>query len=120
MHKAGQRATKTTAAAFHGITLRTFARYFQIRRTGFTVTRSQRPDMARWGRLRSPDHAAKRPARNSRERFQWKRREGCLDRRRRKGSFDNVDISQSARKHGVDDEDIVHAWENAIRYVEYE
>lgn len=29
-------------------------------------------------------------------------------------------ISDSARKHGVDDEDIVHAWENAIRYVEYE
>lgn len=29
-------------------------------------------------------------------------------------------ISDSARKHGVDDEDIVHAWENAIRYVEYD
>ena len=29
-------------------------------------------------------------------------------------------ISESARKHGVDDEDIVHAWENAIRYVEYD
>lgn len=31
-----------------------------------------------------------------------------------------MDISESARKHGVDHEDIVHAWENAIRYVEYE
>jgi uncharacterized DUF497 family protein len=31
-----------------------------------------------------------------------------------------VDLSASARKHGVDDEDIVHAWEKAIRYVEYE
>ena len=31
-----------------------------------------------------------------------------------------MDISESARKHGVDDEDIVHAWENAIRYVEYQ
>ena len=31
-----------------------------------------------------------------------------------------MDISESARKHGVDDEDIVHAWENAIRFVEYE
>ena len=29
-------------------------------------------------------------------------------------------ISESAHKHGVDDEDIVHAWENAIRYVEYD
>ncbi len=29
-------------------------------------------------------------------------------------------ISESARKHGVDEEDIVHAWENAIRYVEYD
>ena len=29
-------------------------------------------------------------------------------------------ISESARKHGVDDEDITHAWENAIRYVEYD
>ncbi|HEX6878071.1 MAG TPA: hypothetical protein VF165_20610 [Nocardioidaceae bacterium] len=29
-------------------------------------------------------------------------------------------ISESARKHGVDDEDIVHAWDNAIRYVEYD
>jgi uncharacterized DUF497 family protein len=31
-----------------------------------------------------------------------------------------VRISESARKHGVDDEDIVHAWDNAIRYVEYD
>lgn len=31
-----------------------------------------------------------------------------------------MQISDSARKHGVDGEDILHAWENAIRYVEYE
>jgi uncharacterized DUF497 family protein len=31
-----------------------------------------------------------------------------------------VEIVQSARKHGVDDPDIVHAYENAIRIVEYE
>lgn len=31
-----------------------------------------------------------------------------------------MQISESARKHGVGEEDIVHAWENAIRYVEYE
>jgi hypothetical protein len=30
-----------------------------------------------------------------------------------------VRISESAHKHGVDDEDITHASENAIRYVEY-
>lgn len=29
-------------------------------------------------------------------------------------------VSESARKHGVDEDDIVHAWENAIRYVEYD
>lgn len=29
-------------------------------------------------------------------------------------------IVGSARKHGVSDPDILHAWENAIRYVEYE
>ncbi len=31
-----------------------------------------------------------------------------------------MEIVQSARKHGVDDADIVHAYENAIRIVEYE
>jgi uncharacterized DUF497 family protein len=31
-----------------------------------------------------------------------------------------VRISESARKHGVGDEDIERAWENAIRYVEYD
>jgi hypothetical protein len=30
-----------------------------------------------------------------------------------------VDISESARKHGHD-EDVLHAWENAGPYVEYE
>lgn len=29
-------------------------------------------------------------------------------------------ITASARKHTVPDADILHAWENAIRYVEYE
>jgi hypothetical protein len=31
-----------------------------------------------------------------------------------------VQISESARAHYIDDEDILHAWENAIRYVEFE
>lgn len=31
-----------------------------------------------------------------------------------------MEIVQSARKYGVDDPDIVHAYENAIRIVEFE
>lgn len=31
-----------------------------------------------------------------------------------------MDIRRSARKHGVADSDIRHAWANALRYVEYE
>ena len=31
-----------------------------------------------------------------------------------------VQILGSARKHGIPDDDTRHAWENAIRYVEYE
>ena len=31
-----------------------------------------------------------------------------------------MEIRPSARKHGVDQEDILHAWTNAIRLVEYE
>lgn len=31
-----------------------------------------------------------------------------------------MEITNSARKHGVDDADIVHAFDNAVRYVEYE
>jgi uncharacterized DUF497 family protein len=31
-----------------------------------------------------------------------------------------VEITSSARKHGLDDASITHAWENALRYVEYE
>ena len=31
-----------------------------------------------------------------------------------------VEIVDSARKHGVSDDDITHAWNNAIRLVEYE
>ena len=31
-----------------------------------------------------------------------------------------MEIVGSAHRHDVDDAEIVHAWENAIRYVEYE
>jgi hypothetical protein len=31
-----------------------------------------------------------------------------------------VHITSSARRHGVEDEDMAHAWRNAIRYVEFE
>jgi uncharacterized DUF497 family protein len=31
-----------------------------------------------------------------------------------------VEIRQSARKHGISDRSIIHAWENALRTVEYE
>jgi hypothetical protein len=31
-----------------------------------------------------------------------------------------VEIGESARKHGVSDTDILHAWENALRLIEYE
>jgi uncharacterized DUF497 family protein len=31
-----------------------------------------------------------------------------------------VQIRQSARKHGIADEDIAHAFENAVRLVEFE
>jgi hypothetical protein len=31
-----------------------------------------------------------------------------------------VEIADSARKHGVSDEAIVHAWENAIKLAEFE
>lgn len=31
-----------------------------------------------------------------------------------------MEIRPSARHHGVDDEDILHAWTNATRLVEYE
>ncbi|MEQ8440193.1 MAG: hypothetical protein RIB65_22090 [Ilumatobacter fluminis] len=31
-----------------------------------------------------------------------------------------MEIRPSARKHGIDDTAIIHAWENALRYVEYE
>lgn len=31
-----------------------------------------------------------------------------------------MEITSSAHKHGVDDASITHAWENALRYVEYE
>jgi hypothetical protein len=38
----------------------------------------------------------------------------------RDGHDAGVRITRSARKHGVPDADMVHAWENAIRIVEYE
>lgn len=31
-----------------------------------------------------------------------------------------MEIGESARKHGVSDTDILHAWENALRLIEYE
>jgi hypothetical protein len=31
-----------------------------------------------------------------------------------------VEVTTSARKHGMDDADIQHAWTNAIRLVEYD
>jgi uncharacterized DUF497 family protein len=31
-----------------------------------------------------------------------------------------VEVTPSARKHGVEDADIQHAWRNAMRLVEYE
>jgi hypothetical protein len=31
-----------------------------------------------------------------------------------------VEIRQSARKHGVTDDEMLHAWRNALRYVELE
>jgi hypothetical protein len=31
-----------------------------------------------------------------------------------------VEIADSARKHGITDEAIVHAWENAIKLAEFE
>jgi uncharacterized DUF497 family protein len=32
----------------------------------------------------------------------------------------SVEIKDSAREHGVDDADMMHAYENAMRYVEFE
>lgn len=37
-----------------------------------------------------------------------------------KGRLYSVEISRSAHRHGIATEDIVHAWENAIRLVEYD
>ncbi len=31
-----------------------------------------------------------------------------------------MEVTASARKHGIDDADIQHAWTNAIRLVEYD
>jgi hypothetical protein len=31
-----------------------------------------------------------------------------------------VEVTASARKHGIEDADIRHAWTNAIRLVEYD
>ena len=31
-----------------------------------------------------------------------------------------MEVADSARKHGVSDESIVHAWENAIKLAEFE
>lgn len=37
-----------------------------------------------------------------------------------KGILYSVEIGWSARRHGIADEDIIHAWENAVRLVEYD
>lgn len=39
-----------------------------------------------------------------------------------KGTVYEVEIEDSARKHGVEDDDMLHAWRNMIRYevLEYE
>lgn len=31
-----------------------------------------------------------------------------------------MDVGETAHRHGIDDADILHAWANAIRLVEYE
>jgi hypothetical protein len=37
-----------------------------------------------------------------------------------KGILYSVEIGWSARRHGIADEDIIHAWEHAVRLVEYD
>lgn len=43
--------------------------------------------------------------------------QGTLSRRSRQGTFADVEpvIAESARKHGIHDEDMIHAYRNAIR-----
>lgn len=39
---------------------------------------------------------------------------------KRQGKLDTLEVVESAYKHGFADVEILHAFENAIRYVEYE
>lgn len=36
------------------------------------------------------------------------------------GRFTGVEVTDSARKHGIADDDILHAWEHALRTIETE
>jgi len=47
-------------------------------------------------------------------------RQDSLDVESRQGILDDVEIADSARKHGISDNSIVHAWENAIKFAEFE
>ena len=68
---------------------------------------------------RSHGDARARSAARSPRGHAWRKR--CLDARSNvKVRFTRVEITSSARKHGVDDASISRAWENALRYVEYE
>jgi hypothetical protein len=46
--------------------------------------------------------------------------QGVLDARVRQDILDDVEIADSARKHGISDTSILHAWENAIKLAEFE
>ncbi len=46
--------------------------------------------------------------------------QGILDVVVGQGTLDGVEIADSARKHGVGDSSILHAWENAITLAECE
>ena len=47
-------------------------------------------------------------------------RQRRLDARDRQDILDVVEIADSARKHGISDTSILHAWESAIKLAEFE
>lgn len=47
-------------------------------------------------------------------------RQDSLDVESRQGILDDVEIADSARKHGIGDSSMVHARENAIKLAEFE